>query len=261
MKISLFSLLVLTALTASASPYDGNDTNNINDYNHAQRLAFSSPQLPTVTRAIDLVEHTGTKRVTVGNSLVFARQQKTAARKIVESNFQVRIFALLPGQSRPAPGTEGFDHCQIYYSSVYPVRGTGQLEITVAQPDERWLNVSADASQVSNGHYLLIFERSSSSDSIFRIHEDDAKNYFANGIELVVEDDKRSSLVVVANALQARITRRQALVAQLTLNNPGIPCFRYQPLRVASVDHLVDVEETTLGFCAAAPAESVENKS
>ena len=201
-------------------------------------LAFLKADIPTITRAIDLVIDSTPKTITVGDDLVLTQRSTPGAGTIRGAGFQVRVFSLNSPQADPMPVGSPIEACLVYYSTVFPVSPSPNPKIRVLwSVSEGWLNLSANKQSITNGHYLLVFEMTGDTGQVFRIRQADSAKYFATGIRLLVEDDQKTSLQSVLDSYAERERRRLGLDAEFKKNDAATPCYSYkaQPVQVAQL--------------------------
>lgn len=190
-------------------------------------IAFVPRDVPTITRAIDVVIDNSPKQVTIGDDVVFTQRISPMASSIRREGFQVRIFSLAAPDSMPVQARY-IDGCLIFFSTVYSVSGSENPKINVVTDvSAGWLTLADDRRRIAEGYYLMVFERSSSREPVFRILSTDADMYFKTGIRLIVRDNGRESLQNVVDAYAQREAGRDKLNEYLEINNDKTACYHY----------------------------------
>jgi hypothetical protein len=189
----------------------------------AGEIQFQYEKRPTVTRAQDIIQ-TPEKRVEFGTQLVFKQLQTPQANRIRRNGFQIRVFSLYVNETRPRPITT-IGNCDIYISDVYVIHQGNSPEIVVERMGERWMALSSSGRTVFNGHHLFVFEALEAGggkrERVFRLHKDDAEEYFKTGFDLTV--DGRVSVEQV----RAAYTTVVNLAEEIDKKGQEIPCYRY----------------------------------
>jgi hypothetical protein len=161
-------------------------------------------------------------------------------------NLNIRIFRLPqdPDNNIPLPENTAFSPCLVYFAYWFPTKVTGgesDLHINLFSPDDAWLDVNKNHTQVYPGRFLLVFDRSEKVETdedkhVFRLN-DSAKNYFQkkNGLIITVLDGEsygdgssdesswRTRAEKVASAIQRSKGRYKDAFAE---NNEKDNCYR-----------------------------------
>jgi hypothetical protein len=213
----------------------------------ADELAFKPEKLLTITRAIDLVSDGEHKVTKVREQLTLTGRETARARDIRRKGFQVRVFSLRPGESEPGMYAPPIEDCLIFWSMVIPVPGSYDFKIALGEITEGWL-VSSGKGVFEYGRFLLVFEEPGSTDRVFRIRRNYAEQYFKNGMLLTVTYDANLDRAQADIFAKAKEIIKVKLEAGAKVNSPAIPCYEYQPVRVA--DGALFASAGTLQLCA-----------
>jgi len=112
--------------------------------------------LPTVTRAIDVFV-SNPEHFVVGSHLQFKIKDAQAAKRIVSSGLQVRVFTLGDDQFQPSPITT-IDDCDVFLSIVLKVKRYSDTEAVIQRLDYHWLELSYSGNSIKPGRYFLVFD-------------------------------------------------------------------------------------------------------
>ena len=192
----------------------------------AFQIALRDQGLPTITRAIDVINEGSPREVSAGDDVNFS--VRTGAEAVLQQGFQVRIFSLSSLASDPVQAGPAVEDCLVYFSTVYPVApAVGPKIHLISNAAEGWLSVQPD-NTVGHGYYLLVFERTGVTETVFRIKRSDAKAYFATGMRLVIKATARSRLGEVVAKNATREALRAADAGKLARTDDKLPCYRYE---------------------------------
>jgi hypothetical protein len=191
----------------------------------ALQLALKEERRPTITRATDVVTEASPKQVNAGDDVVFS--VRVGAEGLLRDGFQVRIFTLPELSASPVEASAAVDDCLTYFSTVYPIAGTASPRVhLISNASEGWLSMSDG--KVGNGYFLLVFEKTGVTESVFRIKRSDADAYFATGIRLLVKAGTKARLQEVINQNELREKARRSDAAKLVKTSDSVPCYRYE---------------------------------
>lgn len=199
------------------------------------KTALRTEPRPTITRAVDVVVDASPKQVNAGDDVVLT--VRLGAERVRQEGFQVRLFTLPSLDSAPVEAAPPIDDCLIFFSTVYPVNGSDSPKIQlITNAAEAWLSLQSGSRQVGNGYYLLVFEKTGTRESVFRIKKADAATYFGTGMKLIVKADDRSQVQRVIASNVIRDASRAADASKLIKNDDNIPCYRYERFRTAALE-------------------------
>jgi len=200
----------------------------------AQEIArFKLLDLPVITPAQAFVNEYPGKRFPIGSSITLTRRTTAAARKLRQSDFQIRLFRLPREGSEPKPW-EFFDPCYVYISRVLRIKGQADQEIHLGRfVDEAWLEPVRGGSML-RGRYLLVFEQFGDDQSVFRLHKDKKDAYFGSGLYIeLIPLDRPYSRREIDEAAQKIDNLQAGLLSEIGLNSPARTCYRYKKIAVA----------------------------
>jgi hypothetical protein len=185
---------------------------------------FVDKARPTISRATDfVVVPTALK---VNSDLKLLKLNTPQAMKVTGSNLQARIFSLFDDEKQPSPGTT-IDDCNIYVTTIYPIRPSTTGELKIAKVDPAWLDLSNTEKSVFDGHFYIVLETAGPDDRIFRLNRKDADRYFAQGFRVTVQADKNISLESVIRMHEGRKADGVTLNRQINGDGNKVPCYRY----------------------------------
>jgi len=188
--------------------------------------AFTFVNLPIITNATDVVEEP-TKEVYLGNTIQLTVKRTPAARNIRAHDFQIRMFRLPEYGSLPYYW-EDLGSCYVYFSQSFKIKGERNADvINVAQLDDNaaYLSPSYDGT-MSNGRYVLVFERSAVSDQIFRLHKDHVDSYFKSGIVVEIKPFRKYAPADVRKLKAQLDDRSDARFTEIHVNSPDRRCYK-----------------------------------
>jgi hypothetical protein len=77
----------------------------------------------------------------------------------------------------------------------------------------------------------LVFEQFGAEDGLFRLRVKSADGYFKQGFPLNVGSDGKIDVKVVQRLLDSRRIDTVKLQEEVLRRGPGVPCYRYEPLK------------------------------
>jgi hypothetical protein len=215
----------------------------------AQRSNFSDGLVEVIEANRFVNEPSGTI-YRLGQDLILTVRGTTQARMFAREGFNVRIFAL--GASSSTPGHWAwFDPCYVFLSlllSNVPI-ADGRMNLGNLRGLD-FLTVRKGKA-VSNGRFLVVFERTSDQLDLVRLRQAESKSYFAQALYIEVAPNRRYDQVEIDR--HASMISAEVLVirADARRNARSFRCYRYK----AAGSNRTAVEQLAhLRDCGADPA-------
>ncbi|MFZ4285750.1 hypothetical protein [Variovorax sp. HJSM1_2] len=202
---------------------------------------------PTVTRAEDVFQG-HPDRIPAGTRLVLKAKEAPAAKRIVNSGLQVRVFALRADQSKPTPITT-IEDCDVFLSVVLKIEVSKDTEAMLPKMDHGWLGLSDSLERVEPGKYLLVFEQSGPTAEQFRLRKSDYAVYFNTGFQIVVDRDDGTTISEVRAAYFARRDKLNQLRFEIDDKDKKMPCFSYRQLTADATQEELQISRAELQQC------------
>lgn len=211
---------------------------------HAQNIA---PR-PTIARVTDVFEGRP-ERVLAGSRIALKTKNLAAARRVVHSGLQVRIFSLRDDQSSPSPITT-IDDCDVFLAVVLAIEAPNDTEAIVPTLGDGWLNMSDSLNSILPGKYFLVFEQLGPTSEQFRLKKSDYAAYFDSGFQLTVDQRDGTSVEAVRSAYFQRRDKLGRLRLEIDDRQRAVPCYTYRRL-VAQAEPTSDLQisQSQLDFC------------
>lgn len=228
----MFTRRLLTAIALSVSSYCS--------------AQGSQPQpRPTIAPATVLVERLDAN-LPVGSSSSFRLRVNDETERLIRAGVIARVFPMHATDFHPTTNIS-IDGCDVFFATTFRIVRVGPDQIgfdAAPKLGVNWLNVVNLNTQVTSGHFWIVFELDNGADNHtrserFRLKTGDVYDYFSSGFRLVVSPaGSNISLQQVLDAFQKREKHLAQLKRESDRYPNSTPCYSFvhRPLTAKSKD-------------------------